>query len=183
MQTVAWHQVMSNLHIKFYNLFELITKIRFSTSNLWTEVFTNSIASTFQTRPRNSLDTMTSFPKLLLFLLVSRVKSSIFGQTGKLGQRPCLFQISNIGIKNKLTKQTATILMGRLTRSRLIWISTVCKRMFEFTWCPKLPDFTLIFGNDFFFLLLIQANCVCDESCRMWLHWLFKKLESSYKFT
>ena len=27
--------------------------------------------------------------------------------------------------------------------SRLIWISIVCKYMSEFTWCPKLPDFTL----------------------------------------
>ena len=26
-----------------------------------------------------------------------------------------------------------------MIRSRLIWISTVCKRMFEFTWCPTLP--------------------------------------------
>ena len=33
-----------------------------------------------------------------------RVKSGIFGQTAKFGQRHCLFHISNIGIKNKLTK-------------------------------------------------------------------------------
>ena len=34
------------------------------------------------------------------------VKSCIFGQTAKFGQRPCLFQISNIGIKkNQLSKQ------------------------------------------------------------------------------
>ena len=37
---------------------------------------------------------------------MNRVKSGIFGQTAKFGQRPCLFHISNIGIKNKLTKQT-----------------------------------------------------------------------------
>ena len=30
-----------------------------------------------------------------------RVKSGIFGQTAKFGQRPCLVHISNIGIKNK----------------------------------------------------------------------------------
>ena len=32
-----------------------------------------------------------------------RVKSGIhvFGQTAKFGQRPCLFHISNIGIKNE----------------------------------------------------------------------------------
>ena len=30
-----------------------------------------------------------------------RVKSGIFGQTVKFGQRACLFHISNIGIKNK----------------------------------------------------------------------------------
>ena len=34
--------------------------------------------------------------------------------------------------------------MRRLIRSCLIWISTVCKCMSEFTWCPKLPDFTLV---------------------------------------
>ena len=33
--------------------------------------------------------------------------------------------------------------MRRLIKSRLIWISTVCKCMSEFIWCPKLPDFTL----------------------------------------
>ena len=31
--------------------------------------------------------------------------SGIFGQTAKFGQRPCLFHISNIGIKNKLPKK------------------------------------------------------------------------------
>ena len=65
--------------------------------------------------------------------LVTRVKSGIFGQTAKFGQRACLFHISNIGIKNKLTKQTVKILMRRLIRSRLIWIYTVCKRVSEFT--------------------------------------------------
>ena len=35
-----------------------------------------------------------------------RVKSGIFGQTARFGQQPCLCHISNIGIKNKLTKQT-----------------------------------------------------------------------------
>ena len=38
------------------------------------------------------------------------VKWVIFGQTAKLCQRHCLFHISNIGIKNKLTKQTVKIL-------------------------------------------------------------------------
>ena len=33
--------------------------------------------------------------------------------------------------------------MRRLIRSRLIWISTICKGMSEFTWCPKLPALTL----------------------------------------
>ena len=45
------------------------------------------------------------------FSLADRVKSGIFGQTAKFGQRPCLFHISNIGIKNKLTKQTVKILI------------------------------------------------------------------------
>ena len=40
--------------------------------------------------------------------------------------------------------QTVKTLMSRLTRSRLIWISTVCKCVSEFTWCPKFHDFTLV---------------------------------------
>ena len=43
-----------------------------------------------------------------------RVKSGIFGQTAKFGQRPCLFHISNIGMKNRLNKQTVKIVMRRL---------------------------------------------------------------------
>ena len=35
------------------------------------------------------------------------------------------------------------VLMRLLIRSRLIWNVTVCKRMSEFTRCPKLPDLTL----------------------------------------
>ena len=76
-----------------------------------------------------------------------RLKSGIFGHTAKFGQPPCLFHSSAIGIKNKLTKQTVKILMRRLIRSRLIWISTVCKWLSEFTWCPNLPDFTLYDGS------------------------------------
>ena len=63
---------------------------------------------------------------------VNRVKSGIFGQTAKFGQPPRLFHSSIIGIKNRLTKQRVKILMRRL-RSRLIWISTVCKCVSEFT--------------------------------------------------
>ena len=73
-----------------------------------------------------------------------RVKSGIFGQTAKFGQRPCLFHISKCGINNKSTKQAVKILMRRLIRSRLIWIYSVCKCVSEFTWCPNLPDFTLV---------------------------------------
>ena len=59
------------------------------------------------------------------FMQVGRVKSGIFGQTAKFGQPPCMFHSSIIGMKiNKLSK-TAKI--------RLIWISTVCKRVSEFT--------------------------------------------------
>ena len=47
-----------------------------------------------------------SFFKIFLVRIVYRVKSGIFGQTAKFGQRPCLFHISNIGIINTLTKQT-----------------------------------------------------------------------------
>ena len=71
----------------------------------------------------------------------SRVKSSKFGQSAKFGQRPCFFYFWIIGIKIKLSKQTVKILMRRLW---IIWIFTVCKRMSEFTRCPKLLDFTLI---------------------------------------
>ena len=74
---------------------------------------------------------------------IGQVKSGKFGRSAKFGQRPCLIPILNIEIKNKLTKQTVKILMRRLIRSRLIWISTVCKSVSEFTRCPKLPDFTL----------------------------------------
>ena len=41
--------------------------------------------------------------------------------------------ITSLRIKDKLTKQTVKILKRRLIRSRLVWISTVCKRMSEFT--------------------------------------------------
>ena len=41
--------------------------------------------------------------------------------------------------KNKLPKQIVKLLMWRLIRSRLIWISTICKCVSEFTWCPTLP--------------------------------------------
>ena len=51
-----------------------------------------------------------------LSMLLTRVKLGIFGQTAKFGQRHCLFHISNIGIKNKLTKQTVNILMRRLIK-------------------------------------------------------------------
>ena len=73
-----------------------------------------------------------------------RVKSGKFRRSAKFGQRSCLFHILIIGIKNKLTKQKVKILMRRLIRSRLIWVSTVCKCMSEFTRCLKLPDFTLL---------------------------------------
>ena len=68
-----------------------------------------------------------------MMLSNTRVKSGKFGRSAKFVQRPCLFHILIIGIKNKLTKQTVKILMRRLIMSRLIWISTVCKCMSEFT--------------------------------------------------
>ena len=80
--------------------------------------------------------------------ILARVKSGIFGQTAKFGQRSCLFHISNIEINNKLTNQTEKILIRRLIRSRLTWIYTVCKCVSEFTRCQKLPDFTLIFAAE-----------------------------------
>ena len=71
------------------------------------------------------------------------VKSGKFGRSAQFEQWPCLFFILIIVIKNKLNQQTVKILMRRLIRSRLIRIFTVCKCLSEFTWCPKLPDFTL----------------------------------------
>ena len=50
-----------------------------------------------------------------------RLKSGKFGRPAKFGQRPCLFHILIIGIKNKLTKQTVKILMRRQEPSRLIF--------------------------------------------------------------
>ena len=67
------------------------------------------------------------------YIMASRVKSGIFGQTAKFRQSPCLFHSSVNGIKSKLTTKTVEILMRRLIRSHLIWISTVCKCVSEFT--------------------------------------------------
>ena len=65
---------------------------------------------------------------------IIRVKSGIFRQSAKFGQRSCLLYTSIIGMKNKITKQTVKIiLMRRLIRSRRIWISTVCKCVPELT--------------------------------------------------
>ena len=47
-------------------------------------------------------------------LCFARVQSGKFGRSAKFGQRPCLFHILMIGIKNKLTQQTVKILMRRL---------------------------------------------------------------------
>ena len=98
----------------------------------------------FYARSKAVISLLFVYHLLVITFYAHWVKSGIFGQTAKFGQRPCLFHISNIGIKNKSTKQTVKILMRRLTRSRLIWIYTVCKCVSEFTWCPNLPDFTLI---------------------------------------
>ena len=91
-----------------------------------------------------------------------RVKSGIFGRTAKFGQRPCLFHISNIGIKNILTKQTVKILMRWLIRNRLIWIYTVRKCVCEFTYIRIYP--TLPFLKYFLFITLspqVATFAVC----------------------
>ena len=62
-----------------------------------------------------------------------RVNSGMVEQTATFEQRSCFFHTSVIGRINKLTKQTVTILMRRLIRSCLIWISTVCECVSEFT--------------------------------------------------
>ena len=67
-------------------------------------------------------------------MILNRLKLGIFGQTAKFGQRPCLFHISNIGIKNKLTKLTVKILI----RSRLMDLHClqICVRIY------LMPEFT-----------------------------------------
>ena len=57
-----------------------------------------------------------------------RVELGTFGHQVKFGQRPCLFHVLIIGIKNKSTKRTVKII-----RSRLIWISLFANV------CPILP--------------------------------------------
>ena len=54
-----------------------------------------------------------------------KVKSGIFGQTAKFGQRPCSFHISIIGIKNKLTNQKVKILVRRQNSRKILKISSV----------------------------------------------------------
>ena len=68
-------------------------------------------------------------------VLNARVKLGIFGQTAKFGQGHCLFHISNIGNKNKLTKLTVKFLSSGLT---------LFGNVFEFTQCANLSDFTLL---------------------------------------
>ena len=73
----------------------------------------------------------------------TRVKSGNLGHQVNSDSDLVCFIFQLLECKNKLTKQTVKILMRRLVRSCLVWISSVCKCMSEFTWCPKLPDFTL----------------------------------------
>ena len=52
--------------------------------------------------------------EFLATIIRNRVKSGIFGQTAKFGKRLCLFHISNIRIKNRLTKQRVKIMCVRI---------------------------------------------------------------------
>ena len=79
-------------------------------------------------------------PRLKMFGLAvpsaamsTRVKSGIFGQTAKFGQRPCLFHISNSGIKIELTEQTVIILIRRLIGAVLSGFTLLANA------CPNLP--------------------------------------------
>ena len=67
------------------------------------------------------------------------VNSGIFGQTAKFGQRPFLFHISNIGIKNLSTKQTVKILMRRLMSSGFTLFANVCPNLPDVRVYPTLP--------------------------------------------
>ena len=70
-----------------------------------------------------------NFPCLLLH--VGKVR--LLRTSGKFGQRPCLFHIIIIGIKNKLTKQTVEIQVRRLMQ---IHLDFHCFQMYV----QKLPD-------------------------------------------
>ena len=80
----------------------------------------------------------------------------MFGQTAKSGQRSCLFHTSGIGIKNILTKQTVKILMRRLIRSRLIWITLLANV------CLNLPD-VRIYPTLPYLLCLLNKTCLNQE--------------------
>ena len=77
-----------------------------------------------------------------VLVVSSRVKSGIFGQTAKLGQPPCFFHSSVIGIKNKLTKQLLKILMRQLIRavsSGFPLFASVCPNLPDVRIYPTLP--------------------------------------------
>ena len=54
-----------------------------------------------------------------------RVKSRKFGRSAKFGQRHCLFHILIIRMKNKLTKQTVSRLIGIFTVCNTIQYNTI----------------------------------------------------------
>ena len=66
--------------------------------------------------------------------------------------------------------------MRRFIKSRLIWIYAVCKCVFEFTWCPKLPDFIILqfqnvlklcqLGNIKWWILFV--NCCFFSKSSFW---------------
>ena len=71
----------------------------------------------------------------------ARVKSGMFGQTAKFGQRSYLLHTSIIGIKHKLTKQTVKILMRRLgaVSSGFSLFANVCPNLPDVRIYPTLP--------------------------------------------
>ena len=81
----------------------------------------------------------------------------IFGQTAKFGQPSCLFHISNIGIKNKLTKQTVKILMRRPYHLDFYCLQ-MCVRIY------LMSEFTRLYLTVVFVLYASVQNAgVCQE--------------------
>ena len=103
----------------------------------------------------------THMRKVTFKAYIHRAKSCIFGQTAKFGQRLCLFHISNIGIKNKLTKQTVEILMRREPSHLDLHCLQMCVRIY------LMSEFTRLYPSGIRDLIypelsyLVYANSLC----------------------
>ena len=91
-------------------------------TNKWCYVFYYSVI--VLVRDVSQLEAMEEHITSVLLVCIA-VKSGIFGETAKFGQRLVCFTFQILESKSKLSKQTVKILMRRLIRSRLIRISSV----------------------------------------------------------